>query len=89
MPGSRNETDVSDTVEQKAILKSTGTSGIVRIYNPERCFIIGSEVCVYLCLVGLVDTSSSLRQASSSCANVLGGGRGGIAGSWMNGWAGW
>lgn len=31
------------------------------------------------------DTSASLRQASSSCAKVLGGVRGGIAGSWVNG----
>lgn len=42
----------------------------------------------YLCFGGL-ETSSSLRQASSSCAKVLGGGRGGMAGSWMNGWPGW
>lgn len=38
----------------------------------------------YLCFGGL-ETSSSLRHASSSCAKVLGGGRGGMAGSWMNG----
>lgn len=44
---------------------------------------------MYLCLVVLVETSSSRRQASSSWAKVLGGGRGGMAGSWMNGWAGW
>lgn len=31
------------------------------------------------------DTSVSRRQASSSCAKVLGGVRGGIAGSWVNG----
>lgn len=48
-----------------------------------------SLLSVYLCLVVLVETSSSLRQASSSWAKVLGGGRGGMAGSWMNGWAGW
>lgn len=34
----------------------------------------------YLCFGGL-ETSSSLRQASSSCARVLGGGMGGMAGS--------
>ena len=44
---------------------------------------------MYLCLVVFVETSSSLRQASSSWARVLGGGRGGMAGSWINGWAGW
>lgn len=36
-----------------------------------------------------METSSSLRQASSSWAKVLGGGRGGMAGSWTKGWAGW
>lgn len=44
---------------------------------------------VYRGLVVLVETSSSRRQASSSWARVLGGGRGGMAGSWINGWAGW
>ncbi len=34
----------------------------------------------YLCLEGL-ETSSRRLQASSSCAKVLGGGRGGIVGS--------
>lgn len=34
----------------------------------------------YRCFCGF-ETSSSLRQASSSCARVLGGGRGGMAGS--------
>lgn len=48
-----------------------------------------SLVSADLCLVVLVETSSSLRQASSSWAKVLGGGRGGMAGSWMKGWAGW
>lgn len=43
----------------------------------------------HLCLVVLVETSSSLRHASSSCDKVLGGGRGGMAGSWTKGWAGW
>lgn len=43
-----------------------------------------------LCLGGLeTEASSSLRQASSSWDRVLGGGRGGMAGSWMKGWAGW
>ena len=36
-----------------------------------------------------MDTSSNRRQASSSWARVLGGGSGGMAGSWMKGWAGW
>lgn len=36
-----------------------------------------------------METSSRRRQASSSWARVLGGGRGGMAGSWMKGWAGW
>lgn len=44
--------------------------------------------CAHLCFVGL-ETSSNLRQASSNCAKVFGGGRGGIAGSWINGWPGW
>ena len=48
-----------------------------------------SEAETHLCLEGFVDTSSSRRQASSSWARVLGGGSGGIAGSWMKGWAGW
>ncbi len=42
----------------------------------------------YLCLEGL-ETSSRRLQASSSCARVLGGGRGGMAGSWTKGCAGW
>lgn len=50
-----------------------------------NCFVYKVS---YLCFGGL-ETSSSLRQASSSCARVLGGGRGGIAGSWMKGWPGW
>lgn len=42
----------------------------------------------YLCLEGL-ETSSRRLRASSSCARVLGGGRGGMAGSWTKGCAGW
>lgn len=51
--------------------------------HPNLCLTSPST---HRCFGGF-DTSASLRQASSSCARVLGGGRGGIAGSWVKGWA--
>lgn len=54
-----------------------------------RTFSGSALASAHLCLAVLVETSSSRRHASSSCDKVLGGGRGGMAGSWTKGWAGW
>lgn len=75
-------------------LSSTGTGLLLAGINPAAqqgggaaSVLTPRSVGSYRCFCGL-DTSASLRQASSSWANVLGGVSGGMAGSWTKGWAG-
>lgn len=58
----------------------------VHALHPQRQPFVSDTASTHRCFGGL-DTSASLRQASSSWARVLGGVRGGIAGSWVNRWA--
>lgn len=73
-------------------LNSTNICYRVQFYTLKNTsttfFLILSQSVTHRCFCGF-ETSSSLRRASSSCARVLGGGRGGMAGSWMKGWPGW
>lgn len=58
----------------------------VHALHPQRQPSASDAAPTHRCFGGL-DTSASLRQASSSWARVLGGVRGGTAGSWVNRWA--